>query len=44
MFRKDLVDKYGWDISSIKTLADLEPMLADLEAEGLKYVLQILYQ
>lgn len=36
MFRKDLVDKYGWDISSIKTLADLEPMLADLEAEGLK--------
>ena len=37
MFRKDLVDKYGWDISSVKTLADLEPMLADLEAEGLKY-------
>lgn len=37
MFRKDLVDKYGWDISSVKTLADIEPMLADLEAEGLKY-------
>ena len=37
MFRKDLVDKYGWDISTVKTLADLEPMLADLEAEGLKY-------
>ena len=37
LFRKDLVDKYGWDISSVKTLADIEPMLADLEAEGLKY-------
>jgi len=37
MFRKDLVDKYGWDITSVKTLADLEPMLADAKAEGLKY-------
>lgn len=37
MFRKDLVDKYGWDISTVKTLADIEPMLQDLEAEGLKY-------
>ena len=37
MFRKDLVDKYGWDIASVKTLADLEPMLADAKAEGLKY-------
>ena len=37
MFRKDLVDKYGWDIESVKTLADLEPMLADAKAEGLKY-------
>jgi putative aldouronate transport system substrate-binding protein len=37
MFRKDLVDKYGWDITSVKTLADLEPMLADAYAEGLKY-------
>ena len=37
MFRKELVDKYGWDISSIKTLADCEPMLADCKAEGLKY-------
>ena len=39
MFRKELVDKYGWDISSVKTLADLEPMLADAKAEGLKYPL-----
>lgn len=37
MFRKDLVDKYGWDLSSVKSLADIEPMLADCAAEGLKY-------
>ena len=36
-FRKELVDKYGWDITSVKTLADLEPMLADAKSEGLKY-------
>ena len=40
MFRKDLVDKYGWDITTVKTLADLEPMLKQLkEEEGLKYPL-----
>ena len=39
MFRKELVDKYGWDTTSVKTLADLEPMLADAKAEGLKYPL-----
>ncbi len=37
MFRQDLVDKYGWDLSSVTSLADLEPMLADAKAEGLKY-------
>ena len=37
MFRKALVDKYGWDTASVKKLADLEPMLADAKAEGLKY-------
>lgn len=37
MFRKDLVDKYNWDISSVKSLKDIEPMLADAKAEGLKY-------
>jgi putative aldouronate transport system substrate-binding protein len=37
MFRQDLVDKYGWDISSVKSLEDLEPMLADAKSEGLKY-------
>lgn len=37
MFRKDLADKYGWDASKIKSLADIEPMLADAKKEGLKY-------
>ena len=37
MFRKELVDKYNWDVTSVKKLADLEPMLADAKAEGLKY-------
>ncbi len=30
MFRKDLVDKYNWDLSGIQELKDIEPMLADL--------------
>ncbi|MCD7820070.1 MAG: ABC transporter substrate-binding protein [Lachnospiraceae bacterium] len=29
MFRKDLADKYGWDLDSITELADIEPMLED---------------
>lgn len=37
MARAELVEKYGWDLSSVETLADLEPMLADAKAEGLKY-------
>ena len=37
MFRKDLVDKYGWDLSTVKSLKDIEPMLKDCKAEGLKY-------
>lgn len=37
MFRKDLVDKYGWDITKVEKLADLEPMLEDAYNEGLKY-------
>ncbi len=38
MFRKDLVDKYGWDVTAVKELKDLEPMLKEaLEGEGLKY-------
>lgn len=37
MTRKALVDEYGWDISSIKKLEDLEPMLAQCKEAGLKY-------
>lgn len=37
MFRQDLVDKYGWDLSTVSTLADIEPFLADAKEEGLKY-------
>ena len=37
MFRKDLADKYGWDLSSVKSYKDIEPMLADCKAEGIKY-------
>ena len=37
MARKDLVDKYGWDLSTVKELKDIEPMLADCKSEGLKY-------
>ncbi len=29
MFRKDLVDKYDWDLDSVTELADIEPMLKD---------------
>lgn len=37
MFQTALVDKYGWDISAIKSLKDLEPILEDCKTEGLKY-------
>ncbi len=31
--------KYNWDMSSIKELKDIEPMLADMKADGVKYPL-----
>ena len=37
MFRKDLADKYKWDLTKVTKLADIEPMLADCKKEGLKY-------
>ena len=37
MFRQDLIDQFGWDITKVEKLADLEPMLADAEGAGLKY-------
>ncbi|MCQ2537223.1 MAG: ABC transporter substrate-binding protein [Lachnospiraceae bacterium] len=40
MVRKALVDKYNFDLSSVKKLADIEPMLKVIkEEEGLKYPL-----
>ncbi len=37
MFRQDLIDQHSWDVTSVKKLSDLEPMLADAKADGLKY-------
>ncbi len=37
MFRKDLVEQYGWDLSTVSSLEDIEPMLADMAADGIKY-------
>lgn len=39
MFRKDLADKYNWDIDKVKKLSDLETLgiLGDCKKEGLKY-------
>ena len=39
MFRQDLIDQFGWDITKVSKLADLEPMLADAKSIGLKYPL-----
>ncbi len=39
MFRQELIDKHGWNITGIKTLEDLESILADAKADGLKYPL-----
>lgn len=35
--RKAVADKYGWNLSKVKTLKDIEPMLEDCKQEGLKY-------
>ncbi|MBR6485527.1 MAG: hypothetical protein IKT17_02440, partial [Lachnospiraceae bacterium] len=37
MFRQELVDRHNWDISSVKELADLEPMLKEAKDDGIKY-------
>ena len=36
-YRQDLADKFGWDFSNVKTLADIEPMLEQAAADGIKY-------
>lgn len=35
--RQDLVDEFGWDLSTVETLADIEPFLEDCKNAGLKY-------
>ena len=37
MFRKDLVDEFEFDITTVNELADLEPYLALCKEKGLKY-------
>jgi len=37
MFRKELVDELGIDVTTITKLADLEPVLAQFKEKGLKY-------
>lgn len=37
MFRTDLVQKFGWDLTKVKTLKDIEPMLEQCKADGIKY-------
>lgn len=32
-----LVEKYGWDLSAVKELKDIEPMLAQCAADGMGY-------
>lgn len=34
-----MAEKYGWDLTTIKELKDIEPMLADMKADGVKYPL-----
>ena len=35
------VEKYGWDLSSVKTLADIEPMLEEAKADGMEYAFAV---
>ena len=38
MFRKEMVDKYGWDVTKVEKLEDLEPMLEEAkEGDDLQY-------
>lgn len=32
-----VVEKYGWDLSTVKELKDIEPMLAQCAADGMEY-------
>lgn len=37
MFRKELVEKHDWNFRAVQYLFELEPMLADAKADGIKY-------
>ena len=37
LVNKEYADKYFWNLSAVDELKDLEPMLADLKAEGVDY-------
>lgn len=37
MYRKDLADRHNWNIRIVQSLEDLEPILADAKADGIKY-------
>lgn len=37
MFRKELADAHGWNLDAVHSLKDLEPLLADAKADGLRY-------
>lgn len=39
MFRQELIEKHGWNIAGIRSLEDIEDILADAKADGLKYPL-----
>ncbi|MDD4369178.1 MAG: ABC transporter substrate-binding protein [Oscillospiraceae bacterium] len=34
-----MAEKYGWDLSTVTELKDIEPMLAQMQADGVKYPL-----
>lgn len=40
-FPTELIEKYGWDLSTVKELKDLEPMIADCYADGMEYAYSV---
>lgn len=40
-FPSELTEKYGWDLSTVKELQDLEPMIADCYADGMEYAYSV---
>lgn len=40
-FPSELTEKYGWDLSTVKEIKDLEPMVADCYADGMEYAFSV---